>query len=68
MDQICCFLDLSVTLAFVPFSSSGAKPLDLAGKYLAIDWRNYPRQPDFVVVKEKDLVWITLVSSKFESI
>lgn len=36
-------------------SDEGAKPLDLAGKYFAIDWRNHPRQPEFVDVEEKYL-------------
>jgi len=44
-----------VAFAFVPFSLSGAKPLDLAGKYFAIDWRNHPRQPELVDVEEKYL-------------
>lgn len=48
-----------MAFAFVPFSLSGAKPLDLAGKHFAIDWRNYPRQPEFVDVEEKYLVWVT---------
>ena len=40
-----------VTIIF--FTATGSTPLNLENKYLSIDWRNYPRSPDFVDVDEK---------------
>lgn len=40
-----------VTIIF--FTATGSTPLNLENKYISIDWRNYPRSPDFVDVDEK---------------
>lgn len=49
-------------------SDEGSEPLALAGRYFSIDWRNHPRQSEFVVVEEKDLVCDKHSSVKTEAI
>ena len=53
----------SVVYSIACFASTGSEPLALAGRYFSIDWRNHPRQSEFVVVEEKDLVSVSLFAA-----